>query len=225
MTLDDLQKQWSAQSALIDELIRINQRLLLAQALRPVRASLRWSQAEDVLEAVLAALCLLGTGAFIGQHHTEPRFWLPGAAFHLWFIGTLVVAVSRCVRKAAIQYDAPVLVLQRQIEALQVFSLRSLRVLFVSGLVVWGAPFCIVAARAWFNWDLYAVPGARMVLYIILGTSVLLGVLTLAACTFLATHLSHRPVVQHLARNLAGYNLKVAQERLEKLARLGREET
>jgi hypothetical protein len=223
MNLDDLQQQWAAQGARVDELIRLNQRLLMQQALQPVRASLRRSQAGDVFEAVLAVPCLLCTGTFIGAHVTEVRFLVPGLAMHLWFIAVLVVAIVRCARKAALHYDAPVLAMQRQLEALQAFCLRALRVLFVTGVVVWGAPFWIVTARALAGWDVYAFPGLRMILYV-LGGSVLLAVLTQAVCAFLSTRLPHSPALRAFTRNLAGYNLKVALERLERLAQLSKEE-
>jgi len=223
MSLDELQRQWAAQGERIDALVRINRQLLQQQSLQPVRASLRWSRAGDLSEAVLALLCLLATGTFIGAHIGDPRFLLPGAVMHLWFIATLVVAIRRFVGKGAIQYDAPVLTIQRQLEAIQAFTLRAVRVLVVSGLVVWGAPFWIIAARAWFGWDVYAWPGPQVLLYV-LGTSVLLGVLTLATCGYLAQRLSRLPGLQRLARDLAGgYNLKVARERLAKLAQLGGE--
>jgi hypothetical protein len=216
MSLDDLQQLWAAQAGRIDELIRLNRQLLLEQAVRP---SLRRSRAGDVFEAVLALLCLLCTGSFIHAHFAEARFWVPGAAMHLWFIAVLVVAIVRFVRKGEVHYEAPVLVVQQQLAASQAFALQALRPLFVFGLLVWGAPFWIVAARAWFGWDVYAWPGPQAILYVF-GTTVLLGMLMLAICAYLAPRLSRMPILQRFVRDLAGYNLKVAQQRLQKLGRL-----
>jgi hypothetical protein len=219
MIPEEFLAQWRAQSARVDELIRINQRLLLAQALRPVRASLRWSRAGDVFEAVLALPCLLGTGSFIGAHFFEARFLVPGLALHLWFIAVLVVAINRFVRKAAIQYDAPVLTLQRQIETLQAFTLRALRVTFVSALIVWGAPLWIVLARGLAGWDVYAWPGATVLLEV-LGTTVALALLTVGICAYCAPRIERMPWLRRLARDLAGHNLRVAQKRLAQIARM-----
>jgi hypothetical protein len=222
VSLDDLQQQWAAQGARIDELIRLNRQLLAQRALQPVRTSLFWSRAGDVSEMLQALLCLLCTGAFIGAHFFEVRFLVPALALHLWFIAALVLAIVRFVRKGRINYEAPVLELQRQLAGAQSFSLAALRWMFVSGVMVWGAPIWIVTARAWFGWDVYAWPGLEVILYT-LGGSVLLAGVSLAVCSFLSTRLSPT-ALRVLARNLAGYNLKVAQERLEKLASLGREE-
>lgn len=224
MSLDELQQQWAAQGHRIESLLRINAQLMQQQTLRPVRASLLWSRVGDLAEIVLAALCLLATAAFIRAHIAEPRFWLPAAALHLWLIAAAALAVRRFVAKASVRYDAPVLAIQRQLQESQAFALRALRVLFVSGLVVWGAPFWIVAARAWLDWDLYAGPGPKALLAV-LGASLGLAGLTLALCAYLAPRLSRLPALQGFTRALAGHSLKLAQERLEKLARLGEEDS
>jgi hypothetical protein len=76
---------------------------------------------------------------------------IPAMALHLWLIVAVAIAVVRFVRAGVISYDAPVLEIQRRIEALRVFTMRSLHLLFVLGVAVWVVPFSIVALRSWFG--------------------------------------------------------------------------
>lgn len=218
MSRDDLQQVWQAQSQEREERLPLTPPLQLLAILQGPHASLRASQAEDVLEAALALVGLAGTGAFLYAHKEEPRFEIPAAALHAWLVAVIAVAVARFVRKAVLRYDTPVLVLQRQLQSLQAFTLRAQRALFVSGCLVWGAPCCIVLARAFLGWDLYQWPGL-MVLLSLLAATGLLALTTLIVCAYLATRLPHSPRLQQLARNLAGYNLMRAQERLAQLSR------
>jgi hypothetical protein len=219
MTLDDLQQQWLAQDKRIDEVVQFTRQLRLERALGKPRRSLRWSQAEDVVEVLSGLIFLPWTGQFLFTHLGEPRFWLPAAALHAWFVAVVAVAVARFALKARVHYDAPVLQIQRQLTRLRVFTLRALRLTFVTGVIVWGAPIAIVAARSWLGLDLYALLGFNTVIDL-LGATAILALGFPAICAFCENRLQHSPRLQMLARNLAGYNLRVAEDQLAKLAEL-----
>jgi hypothetical protein len=227
MTLDDLQQQWLAHELRLerrlDELARTNRQLHLAMELKAPRSYLRWSQAGDLLEMLLGVPFIAWTGSFLGTHFAEMRFWLPALALHAWFVATFAVATARFARKATIQYDAPVLEIQRQLEKLRMFALRALRLLFVSGVIVWSVPFPIVSARSWFGLDLYALLGGQALLGW-LAVSVALALLTLAICVACSSRLDRWPRLRRVVRNLAGYSLQAAEKRLARLAELEKEE-
>jgi hypothetical protein len=176
------------------------------------RSSLRMSQGLDVLNIVLALPCLGWTGSFIWQHLAEPRFWAPAVVLHAWLVGSVAIAVARFARAAMVRYDVPLAEIARQLEAIRVFALRSLRVLFVTGVLVFGAPLAIVAARAWLGVDLYARDGGWLVL-VLLAAGAAIALLTLAISALRPRRLSR------LMRPLAGYNLAIAEDRLAALAR------
>jgi hypothetical protein len=221
MTLDDLQQQWLAQDKRIDELVQFTRHLRLERALVKPRRSLRLSQFGDVFEGLLGLMFLPWTGQFLFTHLGEPRFWLPAAALHAWFVAVVAVAVARFVLKSQVHYDAPVLQIQQQLTRLRVLTLRALRLTFATGVIVWGAPIAIVAARSWFGLDLYALLGFKAVLDV-LAVSAILALGFLAICALCENRLQHSPLLQTLARNLAEYNLRVAEDRLAKLAELER---
>jgi hypothetical protein len=69
--------------------VRINKRLMLDAALAAPRSALRWSRFGDLIEALIAVLCLLWTGAFIHAHFAELRFVAPAMALHLWLVSAV----------------------------------------------------------------------------------------------------------------------------------------
>jgi len=223
MTLDDFQKHWLAQDHKIDEVLRINKQLQLRAGLAAPRSSLKWLRAGALFEILFGVLCLFWTGSFIHAHITELRFALPAAALHLWLVATVATQVARFIRAGAIEYDAPILEIQGQIEALRVLTLRSLRWLFVFGVPIWVVPFTIVAARAWFGIDVYAWVGGA-VLLATLAASVVLGLAVLAVCRLCAKRLDRSPRMRQIVRSLSGHNLTAAQEQLAKLAAFERGE-
>jgi hypothetical protein len=222
MVLDDFQKHWLAQDARIDEVLRINKQLRLRAELAAPRSSLKWSRLGDLFGILSGVLCLLWTGAFIHAHFTELRFVVPAVALHLWLVGAVAAGVVRFVRAGAISCDAPILEMQHRIEALRVFTMRSLRLLFVFGVAIWVVPFSIVALRSWFGVDLYSLVG-REVLLMAFSGSVVLALAVMKICALCAARLDRSPRLQQLARTLAGYNLVAAQDRLVKIAAFERE--
>lgn len=222
MELDDLQTHWQSQDRRIDEILRITRRVELRAKLAGPRAWLRWFSFGALVEVLLGLLCASWTGSFILAHLGEPRFLAPAAALHLWFVGTVGIAVARYARVRLIDYGAPVIEIQRQVEALRVFTMRSLRIMFVSGSVVWGVPLAIVVLRASFGVDLYAVVGTAILATAVMGSAAF-GFAVIWLCSLLARGFGSSNWLQQSARALSGYSLKTAQDQLLKLAAFERE--
>jgi hypothetical protein len=214
--------RWLAQDRRIEEVLSVNKNLRLRAALATPRASLQRWRFGALFEILCGVSCAPRTGSFIYAHLTELRFVLPAGAMHLWLLGTVVTAVIRFVRAGAIDYDAPVLELQRQLEALRVFTLRSLRLMFAFGVPILGVPFSIVAAQAWLGIDAYALIDSGVLLAMFAASVVLgLGFLAVCAvCALCASRLHRSPRLRRIARSLSGYNLAVAEAQLAKLAAL-----
>jgi hypothetical protein len=222
--LDDFKERWLSQDRKIDEILQINQRLQLRAQLTGPRAWLRWFRFNAFVEVLLGFLCLYWTWMFIHRHFGELRFLAPAAVLYLWLIGTTGTAIARYVRTGLIDYSAPVLVIQQQVEALRLFTLRSLRLLFVFGSVVWGAPVAIVACRA-LGIDLYTVVGARaLIVYSIVSAA--LGLAVVKLCTLWALWVERPGTPAWLrgsARVFSGYSLNRTADQLEKIRAFERE--
>lgn len=225
MELDDFKERWLSQDRKIEEILRINQRLQLRAQLTGPRVWLRWFRFGALFEILLGVLCLSGSGSFIYKHFGEPRFLVPAVALHLWLVGTTGTAIARYVRAQLIDYSAPVLAIQRQVEALRLFTVRSLRLLFVTGCVVWGAPIAIVACRAVVGIDLYALVGARILIEYTMGSAAF-GLAVVKLCTLWALWVE-RPGsptwLRGSARVFSGYSLNRAADQLLKIQAFERE--
>jgi hypothetical protein len=223
--LDDFKERWLSQERKIEEILRINQRLQLRVQLRGPRAWMRWFRFGALLEILLGLLWLSWTGSFIYRVFGEPRFLLPAVALQLWLIGTTGTAIARYARAELIDYGAPVLEIQRQVGALRLFTLRSLRLVFVFGVPVWGVAVPILALRAVLGIDLYAIVGARNLILYTLG-NLALGLAVVRLCTLWALW-AERPGsptwLRGSARVFSGYSLNAAADQLQKIQDFERE--
>lgn len=217
MELDDLQHSWRSQDDRIDEILRIGRRLQLNTELRGPRAALKRFKAAALLEIVLGIVCVMWSGSFIHAHAGEPRLAASAASLYLWLIGAAALALIRYLRAGAIEYGAPVIQIQQQVERLRVFTLRSLRVLFIGGVPVWTLAFPIMLIRSGLGVDLAAaLPGP------VLGGMFAFG----AACAFFIIKLGDLLAAQFglpawlaaFARALSARELVRAQDQLARLA-------
>jgi hypothetical protein len=222
MQLDEFQQRWLAQDRRIEELQRATSRLQLDAELTTPRHMLRWSRIGDALEILLGVAFLFWTGSFMAMHRMELQFLIPAAALHLWGIATIGTAVARFYRSGSIDYAASVVEIQRQLESVRVFTLRSLRALFLLGVVIWGVPFAVVASRAWFGLDLYALLGPKALLGLLLANGALAFLLAIIISS-LSARFDRSPRLRQLARALAGNSLTAAQDRLARIAAFARE--
>jgi hypothetical protein len=222
LELDDFKELWLSQNRKIDAILQINRRLQLRAELTGPRAWLRWFRFGALVEILLGFLCLLWTGSFIYAHFGELRFLAAAAALHLWLVGAVGTAIVRYVRAGVIDYGAPVLLIQRQVESLRLFAMRSLRFLFVTGVVVWAVPFPIVAFRALFGVDLYAAIGAPILGMTLIGSAAL-GFAVVMVCSLCVRHFGSSLWLRQSARALSGYSLNAAADQLLKLATFERE--
>jgi hypothetical protein len=217
MELDDFQKRWLAQDQRIEQALRINKRLWLLAELAGPRRSLRWLRVGALFNILFGALSLIWTGSFLHAHFAELRFVVPAAALHLWLVGAVATTVAQFIKAGAIEYDAPVVEIQRRLEALRALTLRSTQILFLFGVPIWFVPFCIVAMRSWFGIDLYSWFGGRVLLEGVVGSAVL-GLALVGICRHYAGRIDRSPRLRRLVRGIAGHNLTVAEDQLAKLA-------
>jgi len=222
MTLDDLQQRWQAQERKIDQLLSINTQLLLRADMAARRTLLRRSRLANVFEMLCGVICLSWTGSFLYTHISELRFVVPAAALHLWVIGAVIAAGVRFIRTGTIDYGAPIVQIQNQLESLRLFAQRAVWLLLLTGIPIWFVPFGIVAFRSWFNVDLYAVVPGKILL-VQFAASVLLALIVAKVCAYFATRMQHSPRLRRIVRTFGGYNLAVAQDKLAKLAQFERE--
>jgi hypothetical protein len=113
-------------------------------------------------EALVGIYPLLVLGNFIYQNRAEPRYLIPAVTLHLWVIGTVAAAIRQVFMARAIDYAKPVTAVQKQIENLRIFRIRSVQIALLTGQLCW-IPLLIVAMRGILGLDAYRVFGAAFI--------------------------------------------------------------
>jgi hypothetical protein len=116
------------------------------QAVLPVLIERRlepgpWSVGFSVLTIILL-------GAYCAQQWGAWRYVLPGAVLLLWCVAMLVASLRTKAALATLDYGRPVLELQRELAEIRTQRLWLLHWGFLTGWVLWLAPFCVVLLRA-----------------------------------------------------------------------------
>ena len=217
MELDDMRAKWAEHDHKLDSILRLNQRLMnVAQMSRPKSAMQRLA-AGLALDAAINLAAVLMLGSFLYDQRSVPQFWLPAAALFLFAIAVTAVSLRQCVDALRVDYAAPIVAIQEHIGALRVLRIRSTQWILLTAPLVW-TPLLIVASKGIFRMDAYKALGAPYLL-----ANLLFGAAFIPLALWLARKWAGRiggsRTLQWLIRSLAGYNLSVATDDLETLAR------
>lgn len=222
MELDDLQNAWAAHGRRLDEMIRLNRRLLRTVDLGKTRSAMQRLRAAIGVEIAIGLVALVALGAFIGDELADLRFVLPAVVLDLAALVILVTTVRQAVMVSAIDYDGPVATIQRHLEALRAFRIRCTQGTLLLAPLLW-TPLLIVGLRAMFGVDAYVLLGpGYLIANLLLGLAFVPAMLW--ACRRYADHLSRSPWIQRLARDVAGTSLTAALGHLASIAAFEHEE-
>ena len=216
MELDELKKKWIDYDRKLDESLRLNWQPLKTMKLSRARSALQRLAALLALESVFWFAGIAALGLFIYRHITLMQFALPAAVLDLYAIGNFAVLIAQIASAHQIDYDRPIAVIQKQIEALRVLRIRYIQGSVVGGFVVW-MPFVIVAFKGFFGLDVYRLFDTAWII-----TNVLFGLAIMALAIWLSKKFSKRmsrhPGIQNFMRDLAGHNMKAARDFLATLS-------
>jgi hypothetical protein len=146
----DMQELETAWKGLEQRLVQQDLRLEALQRqgrLQGIRARLRWLTLGQVPQIVIGALVVLWAGGYWTSHWGETHLVVYGIAIHLYGIGLLGASLAQVVLLAGIDFQAPVLAVQRQLQSLALLRVRAERGLLLAGFLVW-LPILLVAMRA-----------------------------------------------------------------------------
>ena len=215
MELDNLKRTWEAYDRKLEAILQLNRRALRDALLGKTAAALgrlsRWLWIE--LACLLVAILWLGS--FVWEQSGEPRFLFPAATLH---VGTVLLAVL-CVRQmvgiTAIDHGAPLVEIQRRLEALRVQRIRTSQWTLLLAPLAW-TPLLIVLAKGLLAVDIYAVTSVSWLV-----SNVLFGVLVVATGVWIgrryADRLKRSTLARRLLRELGGQNLTAARGFLRSL--------
>lgn len=216
MELDDFQKCWQANDARLDEVIRLNRRLLRATELDGTRTAMARVRVSLGFELVMGLVSLVALGAFIAANVHELRFVVPALLLHGVALVLTAISGRQWLQVGSLDYAAPITQLQTGVESLRLSTVRTTQwVLWLSPLL-W-TPLLIVGLRGVAGVDAWRALGTGY-----LAANVLFGLVFLALMVVGSRWLTKRPTgaawLQRLAHAVAGTNLNVAREQLARLA-------
>ncbi len=216
MELDELKEKWIDYDRKLDENLRLNRQLLKTMKLSRVRFALQRLAVLLALESVLWFAGIVALGLFIYRHITLMQFALPAAVLDLYAIANFAALIAQIASALQIDYDRPIAVIQKQIEALRVLRIRYIQGSVLGGFVVW-MPFVIVAFMGFFGLDVYRLFDTAWII-----ANVLFGLAIMALAIWLSKKFSERmnrhPGIQNFMRDLAGHNINEARNFLVTLS-------
>ena len=203
MNLDELKLAWETLDRRLDTTVRLNQQLVIAAKLGRVKGRLRPLTVALSLEAVTAFCMLLGLGSFLFRHAAEARFAWPAALLDVWLIASLAGTIRQLVFISLIDYEQPVVAIQKRIEALGLLRLHIIRWALITGPIVWWLPFLVVAFKALFDLDVYRTFGDRFLYINGLASGVVLPLLIWLSKKF-RRHIDHSVFLRKVVRYVEG---------------------
>jgi hypothetical protein len=221
MELDDLRQRWQELDRKLDASIRLNTRLLHGSILGKAATALK-RQSRLVLAGLLIDLiAALWLGSFLARHVEEPRFLVPGGLLHLGILALIIAAVHQLAAIARIDYAAPIVAIQKQLEALRVERIGTVKWTLLLSPLAW-TPLFIVAMKGFFDVDVYTSFGTAWV-----AANVVFGLVAIPVGLWICRHFAGRversPFLRQLMRDIGGQNLAAATDFLLSLAQLDEE--
>jgi hypothetical protein len=143
MELQELERAWGGIEQRLAAQDRELATLRRGAGLSKARARLRWVSLGQALQLAVGLGFVLWAGSYWWERRDTPQLLAYGLAIHAYGIALLALAVVQLVRLARIDYDAPVLAVQSQLQDLGRIRIRHERALLMAGCVMW-MPFLMV---------------------------------------------------------------------------------
>lgn len=223
MELDELKRRWEDQDGKLDASLRLNTRLLNDSVLAKADTAIKGLSRLLWLELAMNLAAVLLTGSFLANHISEARFVIPAAGLHLGVIALLVASIRQLIAIGMLDYNAPIVVIQKRLESLRVERIRATKLTLLCSPLLW-TPLLIVALKGLFGVDAYATCGAAFLI-----ANLLFGVLVILLAVWTsrryAARMGRSPLVQRLMRDLADHSLNAAAAFLSSISRFEADES
>jgi hypothetical protein len=208
MNLDQLQLQWENHDRKLDRLLKLNERAVRQSSMSRARTRLRWLGGMVIAGLVLSAGYAAFLAAFIAMHRGDARLLVFAAIVLAVVAIDLAFYVRQLALLARIDYAAPVVAIQKQLEAITILRVRFGICSIGVGAMTWPLPVIVVLAAL--GYDASGVGTGW------LAANALVGLVVFAVLWLLRGKAA-------LRKELGGQVLAAAKSHLEELARFERE--
>lgn len=220
MEFDDLKQVWNAYDQKLSASMRLNTQLLQQANLGKVQTSMDRLARGLAFEIAVNFIGVLLIGSFAADHVAETRYVIPAILLGVYAIAILAAGIWQLVQIRTIDYDEPVIVIQRKLEQLKVHRSITVKWTLLTAPLMW-VPLLVVLLRA-AGIDAYATLGVPY-----LTANALFGLAIIPLALWLAqrygTRLQRSSVLRTLADDLTGRSLIAALQSLDTLARFERD--
>jgi hypothetical protein len=220
MELDELKELWTQNNRKLEAGVRLNMLLLRQGNLSKAAGSLRGLSRGLTAELIITFACVLLLGSFAADHVHELRFFLPALALSIYAIALLVANVRQIVEINGLDYDEPVVAIQRKLGKLRLRRICTTLAMLLFAPLMW-LPLLIVALRA-FGVDVYAVTSGAW-----LAANAFFGLAVIPLAIWIAQRYGERLGRSTLMRSvgdaIAGHSLVAALDSLDAIRRFEEE--
>jgi len=220
ITLEGLRSEWSDHCRRVDERLRLSEHLLRDDWLERQRQRvLKVGPFGKFSMAVWIATMVL-LNIFLVTHANQPALFGSALIIDLWVIATGIAQVRQQQVLRNLDFGLPLLELQARLESVRIARIRLFNLAFLTGQIVWWIPFVVVVTGA-LGVNLYLSP--RFQIYA--AWNVAFGIAFIPLAIWLSRRhgerLSKSSIVRRIADSIAGRDITVAREYVEKLRRFG----
>ncbi len=217
MEFDEIKSLWAQSNRKLEESLRLNVVLLQRWNLRQTDTSLGRLKRGLVFELVTSVIAAGALAYFGYQHLREPRYLIPAALLYAYVLSYLVAVARQLAQIAGVDYDEPVVAIQRKLGQLRLARVRAALWTLLFAPLMW-LPIFVVGLRGIFGIDLYAAASPAWLI-----GNVLFGLAVIPLAIFLARRYGPRlegsTAMRRLADAIAGQTLSEALISLDAIRR------
>lgn len=217
MELDELKQLWRESNQKLEASMRLNTHLLQQANLGKTGDSLKRLARGLWFELGVNLVAVILLGSFAGDHVRESRFLIPAAALAVYAIALLVAGLAQLVDISGVDYDEPVVAIQKRLEQLRLRRIRATLWTLLFAPLMW-VPLLIVVLQGLFGVDVYAAAGPGwLVANALFGLAVI--PLSILIARRYASALERFSLTRALADAIAGRSLSAALASLDAIVR------
>lgn len=149
MNLEALRAQWTEYDRKLDALVRLNREAVREARISPVRRRLAWSGIFAGAEIAVTATFEVFLAAFVARHWGQPVLAMAAVALLAAAIPFLALQVRHLVLLSRIEYGAPVLELQKRVEALRMVQSAAGLWALGTGVILWPFAAMVLVEGIW----------------------------------------------------------------------------